>query len=409
MCRNSLLVFVIALAACTDLPTTPRDNTTGGETTGGATGGTTTGGGTTSAPITYTGPTTQFLGRTGEPNGNTTLLSWSSGGVDARWTGTTITATLALANPTDAVEMDVYMDGTVQSTPITVQSTTPTQFPINANSSGTHEVRLIKRTEAGLGEVFFSGFTPDSGSLMPTQTPSTRRIEVIGDSITCGFGVLGFTSADGSQNTCPANNAAFTAEAAFENSDQSYATLLAQQLNAELSIVAWSGKGVAINDDGTTTQTIPALYPFDDFTNSANPTDSYQFPSSNTPDVVVINLGTNDFSASKTANPSQTQFVSAYVSFVQMLRGKYPNAKIFLCGGGPMLSDFFPSGLKQATTSAQYVQQVISQLGDANMQFVQIATQNTNNGTGCLSHPLPSEQQAMATQLAGVVQKAMGW
>ena len=54
---------------------------------------------------------------------------------------------------------------------------------------------MIKRTEAFVGgTVTFSGFTVDGTLVSPTPAKSVnydRKLEMIGDSITCGYGVLG--------------------------------------------------------------------------------------------------------------------------------------------------------------------------------------------------------------------------
>jgi hypothetical protein len=261
MYRNCIIISLIATAACSSLPPDPSP------TTGGSTGSST--GTSTSGTGSYTGPTTRLLGRAMDANGGA-LMSWSDSGAETRFTGTNITASLTLDVSPASVYFDVWVDGTLQSTPIQVVAGT-TSYTINCGSNGTHEVRLIKRTEAGLGQVVFGGFTPDSGSLQATATPPSRRIEVIGDSITCGYGVLGFADANGNSSDCPANDSNGYLEGPLEDSDDSYATLLGQSLSADVSIVAWSGKGVYRNDDGSTTQTVPELYAYDDFSDSSNP------------------------------------------------------------------------------------------------------------------------------------------
>lgn len=50
-----------------------------------------------------------------------------------------------------------------------------------------HFVRLIKRTEPNAGTAQILGFETDGALLAPRPRPQ-RRIEIIGDSISCGFG-----------------------------------------------------------------------------------------------------------------------------------------------------------------------------------------------------------------------------
>ena len=79
--------------------------------------------------------------------------------------------------------------------------------------------------------VDFKGFTVTNGALVPTPPPFTRKLEFIGDSITCGFG-----------NEGPGPNCPFTADT--ENESLAYGTLTAQALNAEHHTIAWSGIGM---------------------------------------------------------------------------------------------------------------------------------------------------------------------
>ena len=108
-----------------------------------------------------------------------------------------------------------------------------------------------------------------------------RRIEVIGDSISVGYGVDGV-------NPC-------TNTAAVEDNPKTYGALAADALSADYSVIAWSGKGLTRNiaDDGS--PLMPEIYT----RYGANDADnSYTFPAASAPDAVVINLGTNDFNYS---------------------------------------------------------------------------------------------------------------
>ena len=61
-------------------------------------------------------------------------------------------------------------------------------------SLGSHKVTLVKRTEAFVGNtVTFRGFVVDGQTVLPTPSPTNapRKLEVIGDSITCGYGNVG--------------------------------------------------------------------------------------------------------------------------------------------------------------------------------------------------------------------------
>lgn len=80
--------------------------------------------------------------------------------------------------------------------------------------------------KASDGAQFF-GFRCAGRFLTPPEGPA-RRIEVIGDSITCGYGV------DGADQYCPFS-------AATENHYRTYAAIAARDLGADLATLAWSG------------------------------------------------------------------------------------------------------------------------------------------------------------------------
>ena len=109
-----------------------------------------------------------------------------------------------------------------------------------------------------------------------------RRIEFIGNSITCGYGVESENPSD-----------PFTYET--ENHFYTYAARTARALKAQHLVVARSGIGVYRNYGAPRSGSkdcMPAMYEQVLFTDSTELWDHTLY----TPDVVCINLGTNDTS-----------------------------------------------------------------------------------------------------------------
>jgi lysophospholipase L1-like esterase len=132
---------------------------------------------------------------------------------------------------------------------------------------------------------------------------------------------------------------------------------------------------------------------------SASPAWSFQLE----PQAVVINLGTNDFA--NLMDPGIAPFETAFAAFIGTIRGKYPNAVIFLTVG-PLL---YSTGLTAAT---MYIQEVIANAhaaGDMKVQFLDFGQQNTSLGTGCDYHPNVTEHQAMADKLVAALRSSLGW
>jgi len=330
-------------------------------------------------------PALGYVGRIDLSQAAGPRFEWSGTQVIARFVGTGINIQMADYGN----YFDVYLDGVLQPTQIMgVGGNGTTDYPLASGlTNGTHEVILYRRTEAQVSLTQILGVTfPPGGSLLPPPQRPNRRIEIVGDSISCGLGVLGVGP------TCTPTNA-------NEDHDDSYGALTARALNADLITIAWSGKGMYEDYGGATTSTMPDLYPYSMPTQPATAT-LWNF-SEWTPDAVVINLGTNDF---WNGDPG-AQFESTYLSFVQTVRGHYPNAYI-VCANGPLLvsPDF--------TTAETYITGVVSQMkaaGDTRIEYLSFGMQGAGNGYGCDYHPSAATHAIMATTLEAALSSALGW
>ena len=183
-----------------------------------------------------------------------------------------------------------------------------------------------------------------------------------------------------------------------ENAYLSYGPVTARALGADQFTIAWSGKGISRNYGGDTTDLLPSLYsrilPYD--------TTTLWNPAQWVPQVVVINLGTNDFASSI---PDKTVFTTAYSNFVKQIRSQYPSAHIY-CAVGPMLS------YDSLTNSRDYVTTVINTLsaaGDTKLHYIEFPTQDGSLGYGEDYHPSVAEDAAMSSQLVTQIKADLGW
>jgi lysophospholipase L1-like esterase len=280
---------------------------------------------------------------------------------------------------------EVWVDGALAA-PITAQAGDHTYPVASGLAAGAHDVVIARRTESFFGATTYLGLP--GASLVSTPGPS-RWIEFVGDSITCGYGVLG-----PDMSSCFSN--------LTEAETRGWAELASEQLGAAHTAIAYSGIGVSRNNDGSTTDVMPQLY---ERTLADDPT-PWGF-TAYTPDVVVIDLGTNDFAK---GDPGQA-FVTAYEAFVAQIRAHYPSAWIVVAQS-PMLSDGYPAGAMQRTKAAAYLQQVVSDRkagGDARVAFVDIAEQDPNDGYGCDYHPSATTHAKMAAQLVTALHAIVGW
>jgi lysophospholipase L1-like esterase len=130
-----------------------------------------------------------------------------------------------------------------------------------------------------------------------------------------------------------------------------------------------------------------------------------------TPDLVVINLSSNDFA---TGDPGDA-FVQAYSTFLQTLRQHYPNAYV-VCALAATMDE------PNRTIAAGYIQGVVQQArsaGDARVSTLQLpgdggtffgfATQLASDGYGCDYHPNVKTQSLMGAQLAAAIPGIIPW
>ncbi len=265
-------------------------------------------------------------------------------------------------------------------------------------SEGEHEVLIWKRTEASpggsanAGTVQVQGFRLGGDALLPVQRPE-RRLEFIGDSITCGYG-------NGISTTDP-DNAPFTTE--NENNHLAYGAVTAELLGADYMGVSYSGKGMSRNYNGAGGETVPQFYldilPDDAGAPAWNPK---RFVA----DAVVINVGTNDFS---TAGFDTELFTETYTAFLTTLRGYYPKS-LLVTAIGPMLSDYYPPGAMAWTNAQQGMADAVAARkakGDSNIRTVTFAPQTSPYGEDW--HPTAETHASMAAQLAEVLREELGW
>lgn len=318
-------------------------------------------------------PAIHYVGRHDATDPGHVRMGWSGVGAVFRFNGTDASVRL----DDNGRYWTVVVDGQVQ--PNLATSPGEQSYPLAVGlPAGEHTVELYRRTEGSFGSTTLLGVDLVGELLAPP--PVTRRIEVIGDSITCGYG---------NEGTDPCN---FSAET--ENHYLTYGALAARTLGAEVSTVAWSGKGVVNNYGDDTFEPLPQIY------DRLLATDAAPWDFSWQPDVVVIDLGTNDFSTD--GDPPENVFVPAYVAFLAHLRDVYPDA--FILPVAPVLFG------NEAVMVAGYLQSAVDQrhaAGDMQVAFADINVQW--NGSGCDGHPNLAAHAGMAAKLVTELQAHLGW
>ena len=308
-------------------------------------------------------------------------FAWSGTGFIARFTGTSLTAQLAISGTAQIFK--TVIDGTPQA-PFTAAGNTSMMWPLATGlTSDVHTVELYRQTEGPQGQTQLMALTTD-GTLMDPPPGPGKLIEVIGDSITCGYGDLGKL---GDADCYPT-----------ESHWDTYEAVAARMLGAEVSTIAASGRGIVRNYGGDTSGTMPMLYPLT-LTNLSTPLWDFHIQ----PQAVVINLGTNDISNNK-GDPGDA-FRDTYFDLMATIRGNYPDAWIIGIIG-PLLTG------TDLTTIQGHIKDAVDMraaAGDQKVEYFGMIQAQTADKFACQYHPNVAENMLMATQLAGELSAKLGW
>ncbi|MGA9406009.1 MAG: SGNH/GDSL hydrolase family protein [Bacteroidota bacterium] len=328
-------------------------------------------------------PSIQYVGRFDYANPKSVAFDWPGVYICAKFEG----AGCSIRLNDHKNEYAVIVDHRAPRL-LTTDSSSIYTLASGLSNSVPHSIMIQKRTETFIGKGIFSGFILDKGcKLLPPDERPDRRIEFIGNSITCGFGV------EGDSSGCH-----FSPET--ENACMSYASMTARALNADYSLIAYSGRGVVRNygdSSKISRDPMPSLYDRICFSDSIKKWNYTQW----VPQAVVINLGTNDFSTQP--YPDSAIFQKAYTRLIHRVRTQYPGVEIF-CLCGPMIGEPCLGYIKEVVEREQMGKR------DKDVFFVGIDKTRLNDGDwGCDKHPNIFGMSKMTDILVSAMKLRMNW
>lgn len=257
-------------------------------------------------------------------------------------------------------------------------------YEVEGLGNGRHAINVLVATESQAAPNMFGGFAIPSGekALHPPQLH--RQIEFIGDSHTVGYGNLSATRA------C-------TEAKVWADTDDTtaFGPITANHYQADYQINAISGRGVVRNYNGVQADTLPQAYPYVLFDSVLfDKKQEYKDPAWK-PQVLVIALGTNDFSTPlnpgerwKTRDELHADYEATYLKFLQELQAKNPNADIIVWAAD------VANGEVEA--EAQKVVQQLQKQGDEHITFLPI---NGLSFTACNAHPSLADEKVISNKL----------
>jgi len=265
----------------------------------------------------------EYMGRVSKSDNKEVKFTYPGVSIITSFTGTSLGMEVKPGSGYFMVELDNMAPFKVKAS-----DTDPVIVLSKSLKEGIHNVKVMYAQEGYEQKPAFRGFLIDNDAKMekPKSLPN-RRIEFIGNSITCGYGVEAGNELEH-----------FTTDT--ENPTKSYSLLLANALNAEVNLVCWSGNGLISHyvDPEATEPSLgmlmPEIYNYTDLSLSKrlygedeSKWEKWNFESYE-PELIFINLGTNDCSWCREIAERNEEFKVTYMEFLKNIRKNNKNAKI---------------------------------------------------------------------------------
>lgn len=262
--------------------------------------------------------------------------------------------------------------------------------------AGEHTITVSKSVDSKNGGLYIYSVSYN-GDIQAVQA-KTRKIQFVGDSITAGFGVV----------TKSYDPLGIVTDGVYTNktySYYSYANVVADTLDAEYYSIANGGWYFSSSESADIeNKSITRIYDEQSMLIELGEYDHSVWQ----PDVVVINLGTNDATL-KDADGNLVVTVEQYMTdvavMIDQVRVANPNAKIIWAYGAMGDTSNMPEGgLEDWITAAI---DAYNEDKEAAMQVTYVTLPTYQDGLW--SHPSVAGQQAIGQALAAEIATLMGW
>lgn len=266
----------------------------------------------------------------------------------------------------DGVESEFFANGNVKQTVVVARGL----------SSKPHTIEIYKHSEGGNGVTIFD--IGINGEMLEAPKDNELLIEFVGDSITCGLGNL---IKNGEQMA-----------GHYQNGYKAYGTQTAAMLSADWSNISQSGSAL-VNISGMPNAHMPTRYK----QAVASKTNPWDFSANRNADIVVVNLGTNDYgllqrSGYETVEQKKEIFGAAAYDFAkQIIEANGEDVKIVFAFGLMTANQNFVDACYKET-----INKLKTTDGFANAYYCRLPTDNTGGD----SHPTVAGDLAAAKVLS---------
>ena len=339
----------------------------------------------------------KLLGRAYKADDGKLWMGLSGTGAELEFTGSKLSVTLkGSTDITDkTARVGVFVDGQLTSD-VCVDENEQT-VDISGKDSEAVSVKIVKLSECASSCCAITALDAHGGQIQKAADKQ-HKIEFIGDSITCGYGV---DDADLSHGFATAT----------EDCTKAYAYKTAQALDADYSLVSYSGYGIVSGYTPTgeknAGELVPPYYEYYGYCanggfGSADPSKTAWDFSAFTPDVIVIYLGTNDSSYAAGDEAKMQEYSQKYTEFLKQVRAKNAGAKM-ICTLGTM-------GTSMVEPMKAAVSDYSQQTGDSNITTLELPVQDTAaDGMVVHGHPTAATYDKAAALLTEKIKTEMGW
>ena len=256
-------------------------------------------------------------------------------------------------------------------------------------------VQVIKLSESAMSTCAIKWITVDTeGRIQPVEA-KPHRMEIVGDSITCGYGT---DDLDGEHHFVTGT----------EDTTKAYAYKTALALDADYSLVSLSGYGIISGYTATAEEKVDQILPryydklgfsYGSYLGMKPQEIDWRFDFK--PELIIINLGTNDDSYCLDHADRQLDYRQNYTAFLKKVRSHNPDAKL-LCVLGMMGDRLYPS---VEAAAADYT----AQTGDGNIACMPFPVQLAEDGYAADWHPSIVTHDKAVVRLTAFVKELMGW
>lgn len=273
----------------------------------------------------------RLLGRGEVYTDGARTFNWPNAGIEFEYTGTKAEVYVQTLIPYNGDYNDVFFNVSVDDSAVPVRIALKQGWNTLHETTGTetHKIRFVRSSEAMKGTCTLSKVRIDGTNIVPAAKKDLL-IEFLGDSYTVGFG------------NSPDYIDPPVTDIRGQNTDNwySYTGVVSRYYDADCNVIAYSGKGAYVNSGGdkfggTMYDNFLRCDPFInignmDMPNSLNMSTKALHDFKETPDLMVVFLGTNDYSGMKKADGSVTpeDFQQGYVNLLNLIRSKYPYTSI---------------------------------------------------------------------------------